>query len=78
MDDFTAEMFASGHVFDSPEGSSQRGNNSRDDDDDKKLESDSHAPAQKTGLRGGFAAIRQKANLQDRLVEKYIQFLKCL
>ncbi|KAI6752806.1 hypothetical protein HG530_013558 [Fusarium avenaceum] len=73
MDDFTAEMFASGHVFDSPEGSSQRRNNGRDDDDDKKLESDSHAPAQKTGLRGGFAAIRQKASLQDRLVEKLLQ-----
>jgi len=73
MDDFTAEMFASGRNFDSPESSSQRPNNDHNDDNGKQPEPKAEPSSQKTGLRGGFAAIRQKASLQDRLVEKYIE-----
>jgi hypothetical protein len=82
MDDFTAEMLATGRALDSPEDSHRR-RGGHDGDDDKtpvadadsnsppNLPSGSGTPSQKTGLRGGFAAIRQKASIQDRLVEKY-------
>jgi hypothetical protein len=30
-----------------------------------------HTP--RMGFRGGFAAIRERANIQDRLVEKYVE-----
>ncbi|KAG5767765.1 hypothetical protein H9Q73_014051 [Fusarium xylarioides] len=73
MDDFTAEMFATGRNFDSSESSSQRPNNDQNDDNDKQPEAKAEPSSQKTGLRGGLAAIRQKASLQDRLVEKLLQ-----
>ncbi|KAM0554980.1 hypothetical protein ACHAPJ_006328 [Fusarium lateritium] len=86
MDDFTAEIIASGRAFDSPERSSRSRNDDDDHDDDKtpvpEAEPNSPPPVlpprpvtppQKTGLRGGLAAIRQKASLQDRLVEKLLQ-----
>lgn len=73
MDDFTAEMFATGRNFDSSESSSQRPNNDQNDGYDKQPEPKAESSSQKTGLRGGLAAIRQKASLQDRLVEKYIE-----
>lgn len=77
MDDFTAEMFATGRNFDSSESTSQRPNNDQNDDqnddNDKQPEPKAESSSQKTGLRGGLAAIRQKASLQDRLVEKYIE-----
>lgn len=81
MDDFTAEMLASGRPFEHPEDPRRR--RGHDDDDSKTPVPDTdsnpppnlpprpESPPQKTGLRGGLAAIRQKANIQDRLVEKY-------
>ncbi|KAF4983320.1 hypothetical protein FZEAL_1258 [Fusarium zealandicum] len=80
MDDFTTEILASGRAFDSPESPERR----RDYDEHHESplpgsEATSSAPprpptpTQKTGLRGGFAAIRHKASLQDRLVEKLLQ-----
>lgn len=72
MDDFAAEMLATTH----------------DDDDNKQQQpssSSSSAAANNpdlpssppnyfgSSLRGGFAAIREKASLQDRLVEKLLQ-----
>jgi hypothetical protein len=81
MDDFTAEMLATGRSVDSTEDSRRRRGNGDDDDKTSVTGTDSNSPSnipsgsetppQKTGLRGGFAAIRQKANIQDRLVEKY-------
>ena len=56
MDDFTAEIMASGQ--DSPERKREQ------------AESGSSVPSQKSGLRSGFAAIREKAGIQDRLVER--------
>lgn len=70
MDDFAAEMLASTH----------------DDDHQVRPSSSSSAaaapvavqeeppvtPPRQGGLRGGLAAIREKASLQDRLVEKYL------
>ncbi|KAM5352509.1 hypothetical protein ACJ41O_005231 [Fusarium nematophilum] len=85
MDDFTTEIIASGRAFDSPETPERRRN---DDDQDQEespvVEPEATSPEppapprpvtppQKTGLRGGLAAIRQKASLQDRLVEKLLQ-----
>jgi hypothetical protein len=75
MDDFTAEMLASGRTFEHPEDPRRR--RGHDDDDSKTPvpDTDSNSPPnlppQQTGLRGGLAAIRQKASIQDRLVEKY-------
>lgn len=81
MDDFTAEMLASGRTFEHLEDPRRR--HGHDDDDSKTPVPDTdsnsppnlpprpESPPQKTGLRGGLAAIRQKANIQDRLVEKY-------
>lgn len=69
MDDFAAEMLASSHG----------------DDDRQQLHSSPSSAATQhdpttpphylPGLRGGFAAFREKASLQDRLVEKYAQAL---
>ncbi|CAM1500754.1 Fc.00g099160.m01.CDS01 [Cosmosporella sp. VM-42] len=59
MDDFTAEMLASSQ--DSPP---------RTPDRKAKMEPDT--TPQRTGLRGGIAAIREKASLQDRLVERLL------
>lgn len=55
MDDFTAEILASGqdNIPDPPP-----------------VENDPTTPPPRTGLRGGFAAFREKASIQDRLVEK--------
>lgn len=83
MDDFTAEMFATGRAFDPPEDPRRRRGNDDDDDKTPVPDADSssspnlpprpESPPQKKGLRGGFAAIRQKASIQDRLVEKYAE-----
>lgn len=56
MDDFAAEMMASGHHDDLPE---------------RKRALDKPAtPPQKSGLRGSLAAIRERAGIQDRLVDR--------
>ncbi|KAJ4157366.1 Peroxisome size and maintenance regulator [Fusarium falciforme] len=76
MDDFTTEIIASGRAFDSPESPERHrriSDGSRDEEPDVEAEATTQAPPQKTGLRGGLAAIRQKASLQDRLVEKLLQ-----
>ncbi|RSL66919.1 hypothetical protein CEP54_003530 [Fusarium duplospermum] len=83
MDDFTTEIIASGRAFDSPESPERhRRVSDGSHDEDPAVEPESTTPAppprsvtppQKTGLRGGLAAIRQKASLQDRLVEKLLQ-----
>ncbi|KAH7003461.1 integral peroxisomal membrane peroxin-domain-containing protein [Fusarium venenatum] len=83
MDDFTAEILAAGRGLDSTEDSRRRRGHGDDDDKTPAAGADSNSPSntpsgsetpsQKTGLRGGFAAIRQKANIQDRLVEKLLQ-----
>lgn len=57
MDDFTAEIMASGQDA-SPERKREP------------AESGTSTPSQKSGLRGGFAAIRERAGIQDRLVER--------
>lgn len=57
MDDFAAELMAAG----------------RDDSPERKAPSEldpSTASPQRIGLRSGLAALREKANIQDRLVEK--------
>jgi hypothetical protein len=56
MDDFTAEMLASGQDNDSRAG--------------PQVDNEPSTPPHWSGLRGGFAAIREKASLQDRLVER--------
>lgn len=35
------------------------------------VDTDPTTPLSRAGLRGGFATLREKASLQDRLVEKY-------
>ncbi|KAF4511897.1 hypothetical protein G6O67_001098 [Ophiocordyceps sinensis] len=62
MDDFTAEIMAA---------AAQDGPSDRPPDSRKTTPTPS--PAQKTGLRGGLAAIREKAGFQDRLVERLLQ-----
>ncbi|KAL7809164.1 integral peroxisomal membrane peroxin domain-containing protein [Trichoderma aethiopicum] len=60
MDDFAAELMAAG----------------RDDSPERKAPSEldpSTASPQRIGLRSGLAALREKANIQDRLVEKLLQ-----
>lgn len=82
MDDFATELVASGRAFDSPDSSERREYlqvsqmMSTPDTNDKAhreptamLAPETPTP-QRTGLRGGLAAIREKANMQDRLVEK--------
>lgn len=61
MDDFTAEMIASGQDnTNSPEQKRHKHESS----------SESASKTPRTGLRGGIAAIRERASIQDRLVEK--------
>lgn len=75
MDDFTTEIIASGRAFDSPESPERHrrvSDGSHDEEPAVEAEATTTAPPQKTGLRGGLAAIRQKASLQDRLVEKFV------
>jgi hypothetical protein len=74
MDDFTTEIIASGRAFDSPESPERhRRVSDGSHDEEPAVEPEATpAPPQKTGLRGGLAAIRQKASLQDRLVEKFV------
>lgn len=80
MDDFTAELLASGQDFDSPRTPEQ----SRDIDESPRSDPDPDRPVtppHRTGLRGGIAAIREKASLQDRLVEKFVAsapWLRCI
>ncbi|PNY25116.1 Peroxisomal membrane protein PEX29 [Tolypocladium capitatum] len=61
MDDFTAEIIASGQDQSSPGRRREP------------AESGASTPSQKSGLRGGFAAIRERAGIQDRLVERLLQ-----
>lgn len=63
MDDFTAEILATGQDnTGSPEQKRSK--------HESPAELASKSPPQRTGLRGGIAAIREKASIQDRLVEK--------
>jgi hypothetical protein len=68
MDDFAAEMLASTHDDDHqvPPSSLPSGAAAP-----VGVEPDPVTPPRQGGLRGGLAAIREKASLQDRLVEKY-------
>ncbi|KND91685.1 Peroxisomal membrane protein PEX29 [Tolypocladium ophioglossoides CBS 100239] len=61
MDDFTTEIIASGQDQSSPERRREP------------AEPGMSTPSQKSGLRGGFAAIRERAGIQDRLVERLLQ-----
>ncbi|POR34642.1 Peroxisomal membrane protein PEX29 [Tolypocladium paradoxum] len=61
MDDFTAEIIASGQDRSSPERKREP------------AESGTSTPSQKSGLRGGFAAMRERAGIQDWLVERLLQ-----
>lgn len=63
MDDFTAEIIAAGQDR-SPQGSS-------DCQPEPPKTTPTSSPSQKKGLRGGLAAIREKAGIQDRLVERH-------
>lgn len=58
MDDFTTEMLAN-----SQDSNAQA---------QPEVDTDPVTPSSRSGLRGGFAAFREKASLQDRLVEKYV------
>ncbi|UKZ75224.1 hypothetical protein TrVFT333_002899 [Trichoderma virens FT-333] len=64
MDDFAAELMAAGRD-ESPERPPERKAPSELDP--------STASPQRSGLRSGLAALREKANIQDRLVEKLLQ-----
>jgi hypothetical protein len=60
MDDFTAEYLATSQNDDD-----QRPSSSPHADSDSNVEKPS-----RYGFRGGLAAFREKASVQDRLVEK--------
>lgn len=62
MDDFTSELLAGAKDDTAPPPLPAR---PRDD-----AEPAGPSTPQRSGFRGGFAAIREKANVQDRLVEK--------
>lgn len=69
MDDFTAEILATGQDNTSqPSSSPER----KRDDRTSRPPSIVGTPPQKSGLRGGIAALREKASIQDRLVEKSV------
>ncbi|GJN70938.1 hypothetical protein PLIIFM63780_002470 [Purpureocillium lilacinum] len=63
MDDYTAEVMASGNDTPAPRLLPARNQN----------ESGTSTPRSGSGLRGGFAAIREKAGFQDRLMERLLQ-----
>lgn len=67
MDDFTAELLAGAQDDNSPPPSPVR---ARDPTLQTVPEAEPPSTPHRSGFRGGFAAIREKANLQDRLVEK--------
>ncbi|KAK7431689.1 Peroxisome size and maintenance regulator [Neonectria magnoliae] len=77
MDDFTAELLASGQDFDAADTPERpRGDNLQARTDSRPGRSATPPPVtppQRSGLRGGIAAIREKASLQDRLIEKLLQ-----
>lgn len=63
MDDFTAEMMASGQ--------DETATPPQSPEDRRRPEPEPPTPPpQRSGLRGGIAAFREKASLQDRLVER--------
>jgi len=66
MDDYTAEVIASGNDTPAPRLLPARNQN----------ESGTSTPRSGSGLRGGFAAIREKAGFQDRLMERYVSAQK--
>ncbi|KPM44759.1 hypothetical protein AK830_g1812 [Neonectria ditissima] len=76
MDDFTAELLASGQDYDAEHPDRPRDNNLQSRTSSRPGRSATPPPAtppQRSGLRGGIAAIREKASLQDRLIEKLLQ-----
>ena len=60
MDDFTAEYIADGNF----------GRQRTPPPEASRHEAEARQQKSSSGLRGGFAALREKANIQDRLVEK--------
>ncbi|KAG5977540.1 hypothetical protein E4U55_006689 [Claviceps digitariae] len=68
MDDFAAEVMASAEEAITTDGSSQPSHDSRN----KNQEGQAQSPSQKKGW-GGLSALREKASLQDRLVDKLLQ-----
>jgi hypothetical protein len=72
MDDFTAEILASRQDEDNRAFSSPEQQRPLVPEPDPEVDPEPPAtPSQHMGgLRGGLAAIREKANIQDRLVEK--------
>ncbi|KAI9167722.1 Peroxisomal membrane protein PEX29 [Paramyrothecium foliicola] len=75
MDDFTAEMLAGAQYDGSPQSPERP--RARDIVVEPAAEPgpqpEPATPPQRTGLRGGLAAIRERASIQDRLVEKLLQ-----
>lgn len=67
MDDFTAEILASS-AHDESSSSSRRSRGGADDNDPS--QESMTGSSQKHGRRSTFAALREKASLQDRLMEK--------
>jgi hypothetical protein len=72
MDDFTAEILASRQDEDNRAFASLEQQRPLVPEPDPEVDPEPPAtPSQhKGGLRGGLAAIREKANIQDRFVEK--------
>jgi hypothetical protein len=68
MDDFTAEMLAGIQYDASPQSPEARPATASASV--PQPEREPATPPQKMGIRGGFAAIRERASIQDRLVEK--------
>ncbi|KEY68930.1 hypothetical protein S7711_04597 [Stachybotrys chartarum IBT 7711] len=75
MDDFTAEILASRQDEDNRAFASLEQQRPLVPEPDPEVDPEPPAtPSQhKGGLRGGLAAIREKANIQDRLVEKLLE-----
>ncbi|KAK5992395.1 Peroxisomal membrane PEX29-like protein [Cladobotryum mycophilum] len=74
MDDFAAEMLASSQREPSRHRSPERNNNNNNQKGPAELDPSTTTTAQRPGgLRSGLAALREKANIQDRLVEKLLE-----
>jgi hypothetical protein len=70
MDDFTTELLAASQ--DNTRSDSEPDTESKPEEKPTPKPDDgpSLMPSPLTGLRGGLATIREKASIQDRLVEK--------
>jgi hypothetical protein len=72
MDDFTAEMLAGAQFSGSPQSPERTVVRETAAEPEPEPEPEPATPPPKMGFRGGFAAIRERASIQDRLVEKLL------